>query len=205
MKKLFGLLLFISMTACTSTQKKTSYVQSPSENKSILVDQYYIGVDDVVTVSVWKEPDLSITVPVRPDGKISVPLAGEIMAGGKAPLDVAEAITEKLKNYIRDPKVSVILDQLRSHEYLSRIRVTGAVQNPLSMNYRQGMTVLDIVLEAGGLNEFASANATKLFRRNAGSTEAINIYLSDILYDGDMDTNIAVQPGDILSIPERTF
>jgi len=97
------------------------------------------------------------------------------------------------------------LAQLVSHEYLSRVRVTGAVQNPLSMNFRQGMTVLDIVLEAGGLNEFASANSTKLFRKSGGRAQIIDIELSDILFDGDMKTNIAVQPGDVLSIPERIF
>lgn len=197
-------LLFI-LAACSQTAKKVSQVQATSSNKAILVDQYYIGVDDIVTVNVWKNPDLSVTVPVRPDGKISVPLAGEIMAGGKAPLDVAAEITKKLDIFIRDPQVSVILDELHSHEYLSRIRVTGAVRNPLSMSFRQGMTVLDIVLEAGGLNEFASANSTKLFRREGGSAQVININLSDILFDGNMATNIAVQPGDVLSIPERTF
>ncbi len=200
-----GLCLIALVSACSHLPKNVSQVQEVSANKAILVDQYYIGVDDVVTVNVWKNPDLSITVPVRPDGKISVPLAGEILAGGKAPMEVAAEITKKLSVFIRDPQVSVILAQLVSHEYLSRVRVTGAVQNPLSMNFRQGMTVLDIVLEAGGLNEFASANSTKLFRKSGGKAQIINIDLSDILFDGDMETNIAVQPGDVLSIPERTF
>jgi polysaccharide export outer membrane protein len=176
-----------------------------TEEKKVLVDQYYIGVDDVVNVNVWKNPDLSITVPVRPDGRISVPLVGEVLAGGRTPNDVAEEIKSKLSRFIKDPQVTVILEQLNSHEFLSRIRVTGAVQTPLSMSYRQGMTVLDAVLEAGGLNEFASANNTKLFRKINGKVKALRIELDDILNDGDMATNYELQPGDIISIPERVF
>jgi polysaccharide export outer membrane protein len=159
----------------------------------------------VVNVNVWKNPDLSITVPVRPDGRISVPLVGEVLAGGRTPNDVAEEIKSKLSRFIRDPQVSVILQQLNSHEFLSRVRVTGAVNNPLSISFRQGMTVLDAVLEAGGLNEFASANNTKLFRRVNGQVKALKIELDNILKNGDMATNYQMQPGDILSIPERIF
>ncbi len=190
---------------CSNLPDSVTYGPEVSQNKRLLVDQYYIGVDDEVAINVWKHPDLSITVPVRPDGKISVPLVGEVLAGGKTPVEVDEEVTKKLTRYIRDPQVSVILVELRSHEFLSRVRVTGAVRNPRSLNFRQGMTVLDIVLEAGGLNEFASANNSKLFRVIKGKVEPINIYLFDILNDGDMKTNIAIEPGDILSIPERVF
>jgi polysaccharide biosynthesis/export protein len=205
MKKIIGLCLLSILFGCGTNHKPTPILTDSSPGKSNLIEQYFIGVDDIVAVNVWKNPDLSITVPVRPDGKISVPLAGEILAGGRTPLEVSKDITDKLSKYIRDPQVSVILDELRSHEYLSRIRVTGAVVRPISINFRQGMTVLDIVLEAGGLNEFASANSTKLFRKRDGSHQSINIYLADILFEGDMGTNIAVQPGDIISVPERSF
>ncbi len=179
--------------------------QLSNSNKSNLVENYYIGVDDRVQVNVWKHPELSILTPVRPDGIISVPLIGEIMAGGRTPLEVSDAITKKLSNFVREPRVAVILVELRSHEFLSRVRITGAVRNPRSLNYRQGMTVLDIVLEAGGLNEFASANNTKLFRKVNGKVESIGIELLDILNEGNMRTNIPVEPGDIISIPERVF
>ena len=206
MLKINALLLVVVLLAgCTSVPESATYAQETSDKKNILVDQYFIGVDDIVIVNVWKNPDLSIQVPVRPDGKISVPLAGEILAGGKAPVEVADEITKKLAKYIRDPQVSVILGELRSHEYLSRVRVTGAVVNPVSMSFRQGMTVLDVVLAAGGLNEFASANSAKLFRKNQGKLEQFNVNLADILFDGEMETNYAIQPGDIISIPERTF
>jgi len=205
MKSIVLICCIVILTACSNLPDTISYVSDASENKKILVDEYYIGVDDQVQVNVWKHPDLSITVPVRPDGKISVPLVGEVLAGGKTPLDVSAEITTRLQEFIRDPHVAVILVQLRSHEFLSRVRVTGAVMTPRSMNFRQGMTVLDVVLEAGGLNQFASANSTKLFRKISGKVVAINIELFDILNDGKMETNIAIEPGDILSIPERSF
>jgi len=206
MKIIIGLGLFILLTACSSSLPDNEiYTQEASVNKKILVDEYFIGVDDVVAVNVWKNPDLSISVPVRPDGKISVPLIGEVLAGGKTPNEVAKEITNRLSKFMITPKVAVILEQLNSHAYLSRVRITGAVQNQLSLSFRQGMTVLDVVLEAGGLNEFASANSTKLFRKTNGKTEVLDIYLSDILYSGEMQTNYAVQPGDVISIPERVF
>ena len=204
-RTIFMLVLINILTNCGGVPKNLPQVQHPSANKSVLVEQYYIGVDDQVAVNVWKNPDLSISVPVRPDGKISVPLIGEIMAGGKSPEEVATEITKRLSKYIRDPQVSVILEQLRSHEYLSRIRVTGAVRTPVSITFRQGMTVLDVILAAGGLNEFASANSTKLFRRTGDKAVSININLSDILNNGNMETNVAIQPGDIVSVPERVF
>ncbi|WP_144392682.1 XrtA/PEP-CTERM system exopolysaccharide export protein [Pleionea sediminis] len=199
-----ALLTFI-LAGCSTQPTEVAGINPAPSNTALLVDQYYIGVDDVVTVNVWKNPDLSITVPVRPDGRISVPLVGEIVAGGKTPVDVSKEITQKLSRFIKDPQVAVILEQLNSHEFLSRIRVTGAVRTPLSMSFRQGMTVLDAILEAGGLNEFAAANRTKLFRRVDDEVKTIQIELEDILNDGDMSTNFSLQPGDILSIPERVF
>ncbi|MCW8879464.1 MAG: polysaccharide biosynthesis/export family protein [Kangiellaceae bacterium] len=196
--------LTVIVSGCSS-QKITETKLVTNEDKRLLVEQYFIGVDDVVTVNVWKNPDLSITVPVRPDGRISVPLVGEVVAGGRTPVEVSDDIRKKLSRFIKDPKVAVILEQLNSHEFLSRIRVTGAVNNQLSMSYRQGMTVLDAILEAGGVNEFAAANNTKLFRRIGGDVKTINIQLDDILSDGDMESNYSLQPGDILSVPERVF
>jgi len=204
------LLIFLAtavvvLSGCSSAPENVSYGQKRSDSPMLLVDSYLIGVDDQVEVSVWKNPDLSISVPVRPDGKISMPLVGEVMAGGKTPEMVAADITEKLAAYVRDPQVAVILVELRSHEYLSRVRVSGAVQSPASFRFRQGMTVLDMVLEAGGLNEFASGNSAKLYRQTDNGILTIPIKLSDILKSGKMETDIAIEPGDILTVPERVF
>ena len=170
-------------------------------------DEYRIGVDDLLQVSVWRNPELSVTVPVRPDGRISVPLVGDVTAGGRTPEEVARNVEERLATYVRDPKVAVILTELRSHEFISRVRVTGAVQTPVSIPYRQGMTVLDAVLQAGGTNDFAAADRTRLYRRgkNAGETRTLEVKLGRILKSGDLETNHPVQPGDVITVPERAF
>jgi polysaccharide biosynthesis/export protein len=169
------------------------------------VTAYRIGVDDEVKVSVWQNPGLDVVVPVRPDGKISVPLVGDVDAGGRTPEEVSAEIQEKLKTYVRDPQVTVILTQLRSHEYLSRVRVTGAVRQPVSVPYRQGMTVLDAVLAAGGTNEFASADSTELYRKEGDTTREYAVRLQRILQNGDLSTNYPVAPGDVITVPERVF
>jgi polysaccharide export outer membrane protein len=170
------------------------------------VTAYHIGVDDQLQVSVWHNPDLGVTVPVRPDGKITVPLIGDVQAGGQTPEEVAATIQDKLKAYVRDPQVAVILTQLRSHEYLSRVRVTGAVRTPVSLPYRQGMTVLDVVLAAGGTTEFASPDRTELYRHSGqGASQAYAVQLGKILEQGEMATNYPLQPGDVVTVPQRAF
>jgi polysaccharide export outer membrane protein len=166
---------------------------------------YRIGLDDRVQVTVWRNPELSGVVTVRPDGKISVPLIGDVEAGGRTPSELAENIKRQLSSYIRDPNVVVTVTEMRSTEFLSRVRVTGAVRAPKSMPYRQGMTVLDAVLEAGGVNDFASPNRTKLYRRLKDKTEVLEIELGDILSKGRLETNLHVRPGDVITVPERLF
>lgn len=170
-----------------------------------LISEYKIGVDDVVQVSVWRNPNLSVTVPVRPDGMISIPLGGDILAGGLTPVQVAASIRKKLSQFVRAPQVTVILTQLNSHEYLSRVRVTGAVRNPISISYRQGMSILDVVLAAGGVTEFAASNRARLYRQVGKKTKSYRIRLGDILNRGKLKTNINLQPGDVITIPERLF
>lgn len=172
-----------------------------------LAAEYRIGVDDLVQVSVWRNPELSVTVPVRPDGRISVPLIGDVQAGGRTPAEVARSVEERLGAYVRDPKVAIILTELRSHEFISRVRVTGAVRTPVSIPYRQGMTVLDAVLQAGGVNEFAAPDRARLYRRgeDGEAVRTIDVRLGAILNKGDVASNIAVAPGDIITVPERAF
>ncbi len=169
------------------------------------VTAYHIGVDDQLQIAVWHNPDLSVSVPVRPDGKITVPLIGDVDAGGKTPEEVAAEVKSKLQAFVRDPQVAVILTELRSHEYLSRVRVTGAVRTPVSLPYRQGMTVLDAVLAAGGTTEFAAADHTELYRKNDSATRAYGVHLDDILQKGQLGTNYPVQPGDVITVPQRAF
>ncbi|MFO7528094.1 MAG: polysaccharide biosynthesis/export family protein [Marinobacter sp.] len=169
------------------------------------VDEYILGPTDTVRVSVWRNEDLSITVPVRPDGKVSVPLVGDVQASGKTPEALADEIENELASYIRQPQVSVVVTSMGSHEFIDRVRVTGAVQQPLSMPHRAGMTVLDIVLQAGGANQFAAENNAMLYRQVGNDVVAIPVRLGDILTRGDVKTNYPLRPGDILSVPERVL
>lgn len=194
--------LMLVLGACASSGGGA--VPPPAESEN-LVDAYQIGIDDIVQVSVWRNPELGITVPVRPDGKISVPLVGDVAAGGRTPGEVAKEIQTKLAVFVRDPQVAVILTDLRSHEYLSRVRVTGAVRQPISIPFRQGMTVLDAVLAAGGVTEFAAPAKSDLYRKTGDGTRSYAVRLDHILEDGDLTTNFKVAPGDVITVPERTL
>lgn len=187
-------------TPVTENEKEDVTVFSGSPERD-----YRIGADDRLQITVWRNPELSVTVPVRPDGKISVPLIGDVLAGGSTPEQVAALIKQKLTAFIREPNVAVLVVELRSHEFISRVRVTGAVRTPRSMPYRQGMTVLDAVLEAGGPNEFAAPNRAKLYRKEKDKTDVIDIELGDILNKGKLKTNIILRPGDVVTVPERLF
>jgi polysaccharide export outer membrane protein len=192
------------LTACATGRGSTEAPKIDPQAQA--VGTYRIGVDDQLQITVWQNPDLSVSVPVRPDGKITVPLIGDVMAGGKTPEEVSAEIKDKLQSYVRDPQVAVILIALRSHEYLSRVRVTGAVRTPVSLPYRQGMTVLDAVLAAGGTTEFAAPDRTELFREDRnGVTTPYAIRLDKVLQQGDLATNYPVQPGDVVTVPMRAF
>jgi polysaccharide export outer membrane protein len=193
------------LTAC-ATGGSTSAPPKPSGDAQA-VNTYLIGVDDQLQITVWHNPDLSVSVPVRPDGKITVPLIGDVVAGGKTTEEVSGQIKDRLQSFIRDPQVAVILTALRSHEYLSRVRVTGAVRSPISIPYRQGMTVLDAVLAAGGTTEFAAPDRTELYRRSndGDNTTSYAVRLEKILQQGDLANNYPVQPGDVITVPQRAF
>lgn len=199
----FMALLAVLLAGCASARIEK---EVPSPDQFAVSDgEYRIGVEDRVQVSVWRNPELSVIVPVRPDGMISVPLIGDVEAGGLTATQLANLIKKKLSNYIREPSVAVILTELRSHEFLSRVRVTGAVRTPKSIPHRQGITVLDAVLEAGGTNEFAAPNRAKLYRKRKDKTEISNVNLGDILNKGVLDTNFTLYPGDVVTVPERLF
>ncbi len=197
--------VFLSLLLAACASGGPSPAGAPPAQLPAAIDTYLIGVDDIVQVTVWRNPELGITVPVRPDGKISVPLVGDVPAGGLTPEQVAKDIQEKLSAYVRDPQVSVMLTDLRSHEYLSRVRVTGAVQQAISIPYRQGMTVLDAVLAAGGVTEFSAPDRTDLHRKTSDGTQSYDVRLDLILERGDLATNYPVAPGDVITVPERKF
>jgi polysaccharide biosynthesis/export protein len=178
---------------------------TPPPTTAYVAPAYLIGADDVLSVKVWQNAELDVEVPVRSDGKITVPLAGDVQAGGKTPEQVAAALTQALAAYVREPRVTVLVTQLRSHEYLSRVRVTGAVREPVSLPYRQGMTVLDAILAAGGPTEYAAADRAALHRREREQTRSYAIPLAALLEQGDLASNWPVQPGDVITVPQRGF
>lgn len=197
--------IFLGGCASTpsSSPEKISEALAPSPSDE--AKDYILGPTDVVRVSVWRNEDLSISVPVRPDGKISVPLIGDVQASGRSPQALSDSIETLLTEYIREPQVSIVVTSMGSHEFTDRVRVTGAVVQPTSVPHRDGMTILDMVLSAGGVTPFAAPNSSMLYRSHKGEVVAIPIRLGDILNRGDIETNYSLRPGDIVTVPERSL
>ena len=198
------LITIISIAGCAGKPRlpEESLTQA---GPSVLTKSYKMAVGDELQINVWKNPELSVSAPIRPDGKVSLPLIGEVMAVGNTPEQLAANVERKLAAYVKSPNVTVILTSLQGHEFLSRIRVTGAVEENISISYHQGMTVLDAVLAAGSVNLYANSNGTKLHRRTSKGPETYDIRLKDIMEKGDMTTNVYLLPGDIITVPERLF
>ena len=165
---------------------------------------YIIAPGAVLNVFVWQHEDLSATVPVRPDGKISTPLVEDMVAAGKTPTALARDMEEVLAKYIRQPTVNVIMDTA-SPSFQQQVRVVGQAANPQALAYSDGMTLLDVMIQVGGLGEFAAGNRAKLMRRTAEGQVEVRLRLNSLLNGGDMRQNIAIQPGDVIIIPEARF
>lgn len=165
--------------------------------------QYIIGPGDTLQVFVWRNPDLSETVPVRPDGMISTPLVQNMLAVGKTPAQLAHDMEQQLGAYIRSPQVNIIVTQPVG-EY-SQVKVIGQVAHPEAVPYHEGMTVLDVVLHAGGLTQYAAGNRAKLVRTIQGKSQQLPIRLANLMEKGDLSQNLPVKPGDVLVIPESRF
>lgn len=204
MKKIAWLGLAImafALVACSNAKRVT---MPPISDRGVL-DEYRIGVGDALQINVWRNQELSTSVPVRPDGKISLPLVGDIMAANLTTTQLSNNIIAGLESYVRSPQVTVIVTNPSSSDFQRRVRITGAVQSPQSIAYREGMTVLDLFLIAGGANEFASANKAKLYRKVNGETKTYPVRLKDLIEDGNLETNYPLQPSDIVTVPERSF
>lgn len=202
-KAIIAIWAVMVLAACGATQ--TILDESPPD-EDYQIPQYKIGAGDQLGVSVWKNDDLTVKALVRPDGMISLPLVGDIQAADYTTEGLAEKIATKLNTFVRTPQVAVTVENPSSADFQRRVRVTGAVNNPTTMPYRDGMTVLDLVLAAGGMNEFASGNKGVLHRKNAaGERIAYRLRLKDIFAKGDLTTNYALRPSDVVTVPERAF
>ncbi len=165
---------------------------------------YEIGPGDNLQIFVWENPELSISVPVRPDGHINTPLVEDLQAAGNTPTELARDMEEELSRYVRDPIVTVIVSGFVGQPD-AQIRVVGEAAEPQALLYRERMTVLDVMIAVGGLTEFAAGNRAQLIRTVGGERRARTVKLDDLVREGDISADVAMRPGDILIIPEAWF
>jgi polysaccharide export outer membrane protein len=166
--------------------------------------EYRIGPGDSLQIFVWGHPELSVTLPVRPDGMLSTPLIEDINAAGKTPSELARDMELALSEYVRTPTVNVIVQDFVG-AYGDQVRVVGQAAKPQSIPYRANMTLLDVMITVGGLAEFAAGNRAVLVRQEDGKQTRTIVRLRDLLDDGDISANLAMRPGDVLIIPESRF
>jgi polysaccharide export outer membrane protein len=165
---------------------------------------YLIGPGDAVNIIVWRNPEVSMTVPVRPDGKITTPLVEDLPAAGKTSTQLARDIEGALAKFIQQPVVTVIVTNFVGN-FTDQIRVIGQAARPQALPYRREMSVMDVVIAVGGVTEFASGNKASIIRTVDGKQEKVPVRLDDLIKDGDISANIMMRPGDILVIPESFF
>lgn len=165
--------------------------------------RYKIGPLDTLNVVVWRNPELSSTVTVRPDGRISTPLVEDLQASGKNPYDLSREIEKELSKVIRDPVVTVVVGSFQG-VYSEQIRIVGEAARPQSVAFRQNMSLLDVMIQSGGLTDFADGNAAVLVRGAEGGKQ-YSIRLKDLLKRGDISANVDVKPGDIIIVPQSWF
>jgi polysaccharide export outer membrane protein len=164
---------------------------------------YVIGAGDNLNIIVWRNPELSMSVPVRPDGKISAPLVDELQAQGKTSVQIARDIEKRLATYVRDPVVTVIVTGFVG-PFSEQIRVVGEAARPQFLPYRQKMTLLDVMIAVGGLTDFADGNGATILRTAEGNKQYA-VRLKDLIRRGDVSANVEMRPGDILIIPQGFF
>jgi polysaccharide export outer membrane protein len=166
-------------------------------------EHYIIGPGDVMQVYVWRSPELTTSIPVRPDGKISTPLVEDMVAVGKTPTQLARDVEKVLSEFIRSPNVTIIITGPAS--MYNQVKVVGQVRQPKPLPYHEGMTVLDALLAVGGLSEFAAGNRAKILREENGKQREIKLRAEDLVYDGDLSQNLPVRPGDVIVVPESRW
>jgi polysaccharide export outer membrane protein len=191
--------LAIAALAGCATQRPLA---APAETSPEI--DYLIGPGDSISINVWRNPEVSQTVPVRPDGKITAPLVEDLPASGKTPSQLARDIEKALARYIQQPAVSVVVNGFVG-TYDQQIRVIGQAAKPQSLPYRRDMSLMDVLIAVGGVTEFAAGNRASIVRKIDGKQEKLPVRLSDLIKDGDISANVRMWPGDILIIPESFF
>lgn len=164
---------------------------------------YIVGPGDTLNIIVWRNPELSMSVPVRPDGKLTTPLVDELVVQGKTSVEIARDVEKTLSKFVRDPIVTVIVTSFVG-PYSEQIRVVGAAAKPQFLPYKQKMTLLDVVIAVGGLTDFADGNAASIFRASEGD-KRYSVRIRDLIKRGDISANVEMKPGDVLIIPQGWF
>jgi polysaccharide export outer membrane protein len=190
----------IGLGGCASSQPETV----PAPVIEPVQSEYRIGPGDMLQIFVWNHPELSLTVPVRPDGLLSTPLVENIKAEGKTPTELGHDLEAAMGEYVRSPKVNVIVTTFQG-SLEDRVRVVGAATKPQALPYRAGMTIVDVMVAVGGLSEYAAGNRAVISRRDGDQLVRIPVKLNDLLNRGDISADVAVRPGDVLIIPESRF
>lgn len=192
------------LPACAGGPPPASEATLSNQNSAGDESTYRIGPGDTLRIFVWRNPEISTQVQVRPDGMISTPLVEDMVAVAKTPTQLARDMEEVLETYIKSPSVNVIVSGFVGTP-ADQIRVVGQAANPQAISYRKGMTILDLIIAVGGLGEFAAGNRAILVRKIGGESVEFRIRLDDLINKGDIEQNIEIQRGDILIIPEAYF
>jgi polysaccharide biosynthesis/export protein len=195
-------LALLSAAVCSSPGVAAE-APPPAAGSPALSPDYLIGPGDSLHVFVFQNEELSVTVPVRPDGKISTPLVEDMVAVGKTPSQLARDIEKSLAEYVKSPKVNVVV--MGALSIFSQVKVIGQVKTPQALPFRDGMKVLDAILAVGGLGQFAAGNRAHLVRTENGKQTEIKVKLDALVNGGDMTQNLALKPGDVLVVPESRF
>ncbi len=189
----------LALAGCGSPEPSDAIVQSKASNAI-----YHIGPLDTLEIFIWRMPELSRGVTVRPDGRISVPLIDDLVATGKTPTQLARDIETQLKKFVQDPTVTVIVGGFHG-PFDQQVRIVGEAADPQAIPYQANMTILDVMIAVHGLTKFAAGNRAELIRNINGKQAVIPVRIDDLIKNGDIDANVAVQPGDILLIPQAWF
>jgi len=192
------------LTACGGSPQVRPVKGGATPAMDVAQTEYRIGPGDALNVFVFNQPELSVNVPVRPDGLISTPLVENMQAAGKTPSELGRDIEKVLAEYVRTPKVNIIVTSFVG-TFGDQVRVVGQAAHPQSLPFRNGMTLLDVMITVGGLAEFAAGNRARLVRIQDGKQVEMRVRLQDLLNGGDMSANLPIQPGDVLIIPQSRF
>jgi len=194
----------LTLSGCAVWDKFRSPAQSPVSMASAVPADYLIGPGDAVNIIVWRNPEVSMSVPVRPDGKITTPLVEDLPAAGKTSTELARDIEKALAKFIQQPVVTVVVTGFVGN-YGEQIRVIGQAAKPQALPYRRDMSLMDVLIAVGGVTEFASGNRASIIRTVDGRQQKLNVRLDDLIKDGDISANMPMRPGDVLVIPESFF